>query len=95
MDERWEFCTFCGDGFTNYIGMTKDKKAHEYECTSPECEAYFKVPVGQGQYDIRLGMELSRDVLYWQKCDKCRREKPCRVTPNLRFGCLEHYSDII
>lgn len=88
---RWEFCPYCGSGWTKCLGLTKDKTAWQYACTHSDCEAFFKVPVGQGEMDKRIGMELNPKVLYWMKCDDCKKEKPCRVV-DLRVYCSDCYN---
>jgi hypothetical protein len=86
MDNRWEHCPECLDGWPNYIGLTKDKNFHEFVCTVDDCELYYRVPVGKGQFDQRLGMELDPKVIYYETCDGCRRPKPVKVV-DLRFLC--------
>lgn len=77
---RWEFCPYCGSGWSTCLGQNKEKTVWQYTCSHSDCEAYFTVPVGQGEMDKRIGMQLSEKVLYWLKCDKCRRENACQIT---------------
>lgn len=83
---RWEYCPYCKDGWPDYVG--EKKGFHVFNCSLPECEAQFRVEAGFGNYDMRLGMKLSKDVIYYEKCDGCRTPKPVKVK-NLRFICSD------
>lgn len=83
---RFEYCPECGDGWPTYMGLSKDSKHHTFSCSNQECEAYYRVEVGKGQYDMRLGMELSPDVIYYEKCEICRKPKPVKLR-DFRFIC--------
>ena len=78
-ESRWEFCPHCGSGWSTCLGLNKAKTHWQYSCTHTDCEAYFIVEVGTGEMDKRIGMQLSESVLYWLKCDKCRKENACQV----------------
>lgn len=81
---RWEFCPYCRDGFPDYLGERDGK--HWFNCTHPSCEAQFKVQVGVGNWDKRLGMKLDPDVVYLEKCDHCQQRAAVKVK-DLRFTC--------
>lgn len=83
---RWEPCPECQFGFPEYVG--KKGKYHQFVCGDESCEAFYQVEEGKGAYDLRQGMMLYEDSIYFEKCDGCKNIKPVKVI-NLRFTCVD------
>lgn len=85
---RWEFCPHCGDGWPDFVGTTKTH--HQFSCTYENCEGFYTVKIGVGDWDRRHAKlaKLDPEITYFTDCEGCKQRKPVKLK-NWRLVCRD------